>query len=138
MGDPSAHNAAAQYLVRRVPGTPMQRCVLGEAFRSLGDERSARPELAAARDLFAEVGAEPAGHYVRRRLGEVRSPGGLTDREIEVLRLVAAGKSNAEVAAELVIADTTVARHLSNIFTKLGVSSRTAAGAFAFEHGLIG
>jgi DNA-binding CsgD family transcriptional regulator len=113
------------------------RVILGEAQRSLGDERSARSELAAACDLFAEIGARPAEFDTRRRLGHAESPGGLTDREIQVLRSVAAGKSNAEVAAELVIAEKTVARHLSNIFTKLGVSSRTAAAAFAFEHGLV-
>lgn len=113
------------------------RVTLGEAHRSLGDERSAKVELAAARDLFAEIGARPAELDARRRLGEDESPGGLTDREIEVLRRVAAGKSNADVAAELVIAEKTVARHLSNIFVKLGVTSRTAAAAFAFEHGLV-
>ena len=62
---------------------------------------------------------------------------GLTDRELEVLRLVAAGKSNREIAAALVISEHTVARHVQNIFGKLGVSSRTAAGAFAFEHRLV-
>jgi DNA-binding CsgD family transcriptional regulator len=113
------------------------RVILGEAHRRLGDDRSATAELAAARDLFAEIGAEPAEQDARRRLGEDESPGGLTGREIEVLRLVAAGKTNAEVAAELVIAEKTVARHLSNIFTKLGVGSRTAAAAFAYEHGLV-
>lgn len=112
------------------------RVTLGEAFRSLGDDRSATNELAAARDLFAEIGALADEQDAGRRLGERSSPGGLTGREIEVLRLVAAGKSNAEVASELVLAEKTVARHLSNIFTKLGVGSRTAAAAFAFEHGL--
>jgi DNA-binding NarL/FixJ family response regulator len=62
---------------------------------------------------------------------------GLTARELEVLRLVAAGGSNREIAATLVISERTVARHLQNIFAKLGVSSRTAAGAFAFEHDLL-
>ena len=62
---------------------------------------------------------------------------GLTGRELEVLRLVAAGRSNRAIAEELVISEHTVARHLQNIFAKLGVSSRTAAGAFAFEHDLV-
>jgi DNA-binding NarL/FixJ family response regulator len=62
---------------------------------------------------------------------------GLTARELEVLRLVAAGQTNREIAAALVISERTVARHLQNIFAKLPVSSRTAAGAFAFEHGLV-
>ena len=62
---------------------------------------------------------------------------GLTSRELEVLRLVATGKSNREIASSLVISEHTVARHVQNIFTKLGVASRTAAGAFAFEHDLV-
>ena len=62
---------------------------------------------------------------------------GLTARELEVLRLVAAGKTNREIASALVISERTVARHLQNIFAKLRVSSRTAASAFAFEHDLV-
>ncbi|NGN96033.1 response regulator transcription factor, partial [Nocardioides sp. KC13] len=64
-------------------------------------------------------------------------PAGLTAREAEVLRLVASGRSNAQIAADLVLSEKTVARHLSNIFTKLDVRSRTAATAFAFEHGVV-
>ena len=66
-----------------------------------------------------------------------RLPGGLTAREVEVLRLVASGRSNPQIAADLVLSEKTVARHLSNIFTKLGVGSRTAAAAYAYEHGLV-
>ena len=62
---------------------------------------------------------------------------GLTARELEVLRLVAAGESNRAIASALVISEHTVARHLQNIFRKLDVSSRTAASAFAYEHDLI-
>jgi DNA-binding NarL/FixJ family response regulator len=62
---------------------------------------------------------------------------GLTTRELEVLRLVAAAKTNREIASALVISERTVARHLQNIFAKLRVSTRTAAGAFAFEHDLV-
>jgi DNA-binding NarL/FixJ family response regulator len=70
--------------------------------------------------------------------GDAAAPvGGLTAREIEVLRLVAAGKTNRAVAEDLVISEKTVARHLSNIFDKLGVSSRAAATAYAYEHDLI-
>jgi DNA-binding NarL/FixJ family response regulator len=63
--------------------------------------------------------------------------GGLTARQIEVLRLVAGGRSNREVAAELYLSEKTVSRHLTNIFTKIGVSSRAAATAFAYEHGVV-
>jgi DNA-binding NarL/FixJ family response regulator len=65
-------------------------------------------------------------------------PAGLTAREVEVLKLVAAGSSNKEIAAELFLSEKTVSRHLSNIFAKIGVSSRAAATAFAFEQGLAG
>jgi DNA-binding NarL/FixJ family response regulator len=63
--------------------------------------------------------------------------GPLTAREVEVLRLVATGKSNRAIATELVISEKTVARHVSNIFTKLGLSSRSAATAYAYQHGLV-
>ena len=65
------------------------------------------------------------------------APHGLTRRELEVLRLVAAGRTNREVAEALVISEHTVARHLQNIFAKLGVPSRTAASAFAHAHDLL-
>ena len=65
-------------------------------------------------------------------------PAGLTEREVEVLRLIAAGMTNNEIAAELFLSAKTVSRHLSNIFTKIGVSTRAAATAFAFEHHLVG
>lgn len=64
-------------------------------------------------------------------------PGGLTEREVQVLRLVAAGRTNPEIATLLFLSEKTVARHLSNIFTKLDVTSRTAAAAFAFEHHIV-
>jgi DNA-binding CsgD family transcriptional regulator len=115
------------------------RVLVGFACAALGDEDTAALELEAAREAFAELGAAPD-------LARLASPGptaapgsahGLTDRELEVLRLVAAGKSNREIGAALVISEHTVARHLQNIFAKLGVSSRTAAGAFAYEQHLV-
>jgi DNA-binding NarL/FixJ family response regulator len=93
-------------------------------------------ELDAARDVFAQLGAAPD----LERLGELADPPdphGLSPRELEVLRLVAAGRSNREIGATLVISEHTVARHLQNIFAKLGVSSRTAATAIAFAHDLL-
>jgi DNA-binding NarL/FixJ family response regulator len=69
--------------------------------------------------------------------GRARSGGGLTARAVQVLGLVAAGKSNRAIAVELVISEHTVARHVQDIFAKPGVTSRSAATAFAFEHGLV-
>ena len=107
------------------------------ACRALGDEESADLELDAARRVFAELGATPDVS----RVDALRSSGvdtaGLSPRELEVVRLVAAGRSNHAIAAELVLSEKTVARHLSNIFGKLGVGSRTAAAAYAYEHGLV-
>jgi DNA-binding CsgD family transcriptional regulator len=114
------------------------RVLVGEACRMLGDEDSATLELEAAGATFAELGAAPdlarVDGLLRRTAAERH---GLSDRELQVLRLVAAGKSNRAIAAELVISEHTVARHLQNIFAKLGISSRTAATAFAFEHDLL-
>jgi DNA-binding CsgD family transcriptional regulator len=113
------------------------RVLAGRALRRLGDEQSALSELTVARSTFAEIGALPAEQEVADLLGVTASPGGLSDREVQVLRLVARGRSNAQIAAELVLSEKTVARHLSNIFAKLDVSSRTAAAAFAFQHHLL-
>ena len=112
------------------------RVLVGRALRLLGDEASATGDLVEARRTFATLGAVPAEHEVAELLGNVDVPGGLSPREYEVLRLVAAGRSNPEIAAELFLSEKTVARHLSNIFTKLGVGSRTAAVVFAYEHEL--
>ena len=109
------------------------RVLLGRALRALGDDESAVAELAAARRSFAELGAG-TGRARGRRADPPHLPGGLTAREVEVLRLVAAGKTNPEIATLLFLSEKTVARHLSNIFTKLDVTTRTAAAAFAFEH----
>jgi DNA-binding CsgD family transcriptional regulator len=112
------------------------RVLVARALRELGDHDSAAGEFAVARRAFAEVGAAPAAEELDRLLGRPR-PGGLTEREVEVLRLVAEGRSNHDIARALVLSQKTVERHLSNIFTKLGVPSRTAAAAYAHEHGLI-
>jgi DNA-binding CsgD family transcriptional regulator len=109
----------------------------GRALARLGDAAAARRELEAARDCFRRLGARPAAEEVSALLAPAALPAGLTAREVEVLRLVAGGRTNPQVAAELVLSEKTVARHLSNIFAKLDVGSRTAATAFAYEHGLV-
>ena len=115
------------------------RVLVGLACRSLGDDDTAALELEAARVVFAELEATRDLGWVDSLTPRAAPPDayGLTPRELEVLRLVAAGKSNREIASALVISEHTVARHLQNIFAKVRVSSRTAAGAFAFEHDLV-
>ena len=113
------------------------RVVLGRVLRAIGDEDSARTELGTARRALVALGAGPAVRELDQ-LQEPRLPGGLSERELEVLRLVAEGRSNPDIARVLVLSRKTVARHLSNIFVKLDVSSRTAAAAYAHEHGLTG
>ncbi|MFC5995657.1 LuxR C-terminal-related transcriptional regulator [Pseudonocardia hispaniensis] len=116
----------------------MARCrvLIGKAYQWLGDLDSASTELTGARRAFAELGARPAEQEASGLL-RPDAPCGLTAREVEVLRLVASGRSNAEIATELFLSERTVARHVSNILTKVEVSSRTAAAAFAYEHHLL-
>jgi ATP/maltotriose-dependent transcriptional regulator MalT len=117
--------------------TAAARSLLGRALLAGGDEDAAGPELRAALAEFERLGAEPDAARLRAALGgRPTRPSGLTDREVEVLRLVAAGKTNRDIAVELVISEHTVSRHLQNIFAKIRVSSRAAATAYAFEHGL--
>jgi ATP/maltotriose-dependent transcriptional regulator MalT len=113
------------------------RRMLGLACRKAGDEDGAELALSAAGAAFERVGAAREAARTAELLGRGGLPAGLTARELEVLRLVAAGRSNREIADELYLSVKTVARHLSNIFCKLGVSSRTAATAFAYEHDLV-
>lgn len=115
------------------------RELIAEACRAAGDADAAEMEMQTALDTFARLGARPdlerAGGWIR----EAAKPDlhGLTARELEVLRLAATGNTNKAIAAELVLSERTVERHMSNIFTKLGVSSRAAATAFAYEHQLL-
>lgn len=115
------------------------RTLLGSACRGLGDEDAARLEFDAAFRTFKRLGATTDLARVEKLLGRSRSPGpgGLTRRELEVIRLVASGMTNRQIAEDLVLSDKTVARHLSNIFTKLGVKTRAAATAYAYEHDLV-
>lgn len=116
------------------------RVRIAEVCRELGDVDGCEIEIEAARRTFEELEARPD----LERLGAdfpaaepQEAPAGLTAREVEVLQLVAGGLTNRAVGEELFISEKTVARHVSNIFSKLGVSSRSAATAFAYEHGLV-
>lgn len=119
--------------------TARVRLLMGLACRALGDTDSADLELEAARQAFRQLGATP--DLARAdKLAPARSGGRsdrLTARELQVLRLIAKGKSNRAIATGLGISEKTVARHVSNIFTKLDLSSRSAATAYAFQSGLV-
>ncbi|MFE0804272.1 LuxR C-terminal-related transcriptional regulator [Streptomyces sp. NPDC058812] len=122
--------------------TAQVRLQMARACRRIGDHDTAEMELEASRRVLEQLGAVPALEQVRqlmRPAGRAAhpGPGGLTPREVEVLRLVTTGASNREIADRLVISDRTVARHVSNMFTKLGISSRAAATAYAYEHDLV-
>jgi DNA-binding CsgD family transcriptional regulator/tetratricopeptide (TPR) repeat protein len=111
------------------------RVLIAQACAALGDEDTAAFELDAARDMFFRLGAAPdlaRLDALARKRG--RADHGLTARELEVLRLIARGRSNREIASALVISERTVARHVQNIFAKLGVSSRASASVFAAQH----
>jgi DNA-binding CsgD family transcriptional regulator len=115
------------------------RVLIGLACRELGDEETAEMELDAARWVFGQLGAVPdlaRAQALSRKAGG-KPAGGLTARELQVLRLVATGKTNRSIAADLFLSEKTVARHVSNIFAKLGLSSRAAATAYAYEHELV-
>jgi DNA-binding CsgD family transcriptional regulator len=119
--------------------TARARVLIALACRELGDEDAGDMELDAARLSFQELGAAPdlARTNELARATSHPAPGGLTAREVEVLRLVATGRTNRAIADALVISEKTVARHVSNIFQKLGISSRSAATAYAYEHDLV-
>ncbi|WP_448811264.1 LuxR C-terminal-related transcriptional regulator [Agromyces bauzanensis] len=115
------------------------RMHLGRACRTLGDEEAAQLEFDAARTVLTTLGAIPdLARLERLAAGPDRTPaaGGLTRREVEVLRLIASGRSNRDIAHELFLSEHTVARHVSNILAKLALPNRASATAFAFEHGL--
>jgi len=115
------------------------RVLVGLACRALEDDDTAALELEAARAAFTQLGAAPdlaRLDAITERAASDESHG-LTPREVQVLRLVAAGETNKAIAAELVLSERTVDRHVSNIFTKLRVSTRAAATAYAYQHKLI-
>ncbi len=115
------------------------RVLVGLASRALGDEEDACMELAAARQAFERLGAAVDIARVDALLssGPACAAGPLTEREVQVLKLVASGMTNRGIAGSLKISEKTVARHVSNIFTKLDLGSRTAAAAYAYDHDLV-
>ena len=139
-GDPAAALPCLRraWRVWQEVGAPYEsaraRVLISAACGALGDRDAAESELREAREAFAQLGARPD----LARTGAGGEEHGLTARELEVLRLVATGRTNRAIAAELVLSERTVDRHVSNIFAKLGVGTRTAAAAYAFEHRLVG
>ena len=115
------------------------RVLLGEACRALGDEDSAALEFEAAHDIFEQLEAAPDVARVRSLAPYSKSVDahGLTPRELEVLRLLAEGETNRAIAAELIVSERTVDRHVSNIFAKLGLSTRAAATGYAYKNDLV-
>jgi len=115
------------------------RVLVGLGRRALGDQEAATMELDAARATFAQLGATPDLAQLEALVHRdaASKAHGLTPRELQVLRLLATGTTNHAIASQLVVAEKTVDRHVSNIFTKLGVSSRAAATAYAYQHRLL-
>src|SRR4029079_14869299 len=115
--------------------------LLGHALRESGDDEGANNAFKAAEVIFEEMGARLDARNTREsQTGSTTrsAPCGLSAREVEVLRLIAAGYANKAIARELFLSEKTVSRHVSNIFAKIGLSSRASATAFAFEQGLAG
>jgi DNA-binding CsgD family transcriptional regulator len=135
----------APYIVARV------RVLLSQACRELGDADGAALEQAAARAIFERLGAlpdlgalaadgggaKPGSADAREKQSSPSTQHKLSPRELEVLRCVAAGKTNKQIARQLGVSDKTIDRHVSNIFAKLDLSTRAAATAYAYEHGLV-
>jgi DNA-binding CsgD family transcriptional regulator/tetratricopeptide (TPR) repeat protein len=113
--------------------------LIGMGCRSMGDEEAAQLEFGSARGTFARLGARPDLRRVETLLKPPQPVGshGLSAREIEVLRLIAAGKTNHAIATELFLSERTVHRHVTNIFDKLGVRSRTAAASYGIQHHIV-
>ena len=141
-GDPSVALASARLAVEawRGLGAPYERArslvSAGHAMLELGDRDAAAAEFTGAREVFVALGAHPALSELEDVMG-ARRAGVLTPREVEVLRLVSTGLTNRAIGARLTLSEKTVARHVANIFGKLGLSTRAAATAYAYENGLV-
>jgi DNA-binding CsgD family transcriptional regulator len=126
--------AVGDWIELRVPYEEARtRLLIADACKAVADLDSAQMERRAASSTLKALGGD-----VARRQDVRRSPAeGLTARETEVLALVAQGKSNRAIATELCISEKTVASHLNHIFTKLGLTSRSAATAYAYQHDVV-
>jgi DNA-binding NarL/FixJ family response regulator len=120
------HELDAPYDVART------RMLLADAYEAVGDSESAARERVTAQECLARLGV------VQQVVPPKTLPNGLTAREVEVVRLIAAGETNRAIAERLVLSQKTVARHVSNIFTKVGATSRSGVTAFAYDTGLVG
>lgn len=125
---PVLRDACRRWYELGAPHDAALTCIrLAEAYRALGDEASAAAEETRAEEAYERLGVRRPGR---------EAPDGLSGRECEVLTLVAEGRSNREIGERLFISDRTVGRHLTNIYNKLGVTSRTQAARYAIEHGI--
>jgi len=141
-GDPSAcatlRRAVERWQQLEVPyEAASAQLLLGEACRIAGDRDASDSALRSAIATFDRLGAAYDARHARELRSDHTRPAGLTEREAEVLRLVAKGCTNKEIARTLCLSDKTIARHVSNIFTKTGATTRSAATAFAFESGIV-
>ena len=142
-GDPGGacatlHKALERWSELDVPyEVATARLLMGQACRDAGDEEGATSSFAVAETIFERLGAADRARTTRELRSGAPLPCGLSQREVEVLRLVASGRTNREIATELFLSEKTIARHISNIFTKIDVKSRAAATAFAFDNGLV-
>jgi ATP/maltotriose-dependent transcriptional regulator MalT len=141
-GHPSAcatlRRAVEQWRQLEVPyEAATAQLLLGEASRVTGDRDASDTALRSAIATFDRLGAAYDARHARELRDSHTMPAGLTEREAEVLRLVAKGHTNKDIARTLRLSDKTIARHISNIFTKTGATTRSAATAFAFETGIV-
>jgi DNA-binding CsgD family transcriptional regulator len=141
-GDPAAMNTLTASVKRWAElSVPYEVAtawtLLGQAYRAAGDQESQARAFATAMELFDQLGASLDARQLQHLMAPRALPARLSEREAEVLCLVATGRTNREIAAKLHLSQKTVSRHLTNIFAKIGVNSRAAATAFAYEHDIV-
>jgi DNA-binding NarL/FixJ family response regulator len=135
---PHLRTALTQFSTLNAPYEAARtRSLIAEALRAQGQASLAEMETLAACEAYRMLGATPDVKCAERLLNRKSEGVPLTDRELEVLKLVASGATNRKIATKLAISEKTVARHISNIFNKLDLNSRAAATAYAFQHRLV-